>query len=277
MPEAVVARLAALSLAHPAAGCDRLALMLHDEGIALSGAAVHKYLHRLGMGTRRDRWLLLEARTRRRKRRLDTNQAAFVIQQNPCFGERRWAPSRPGQRIAQASLQLTLPGVSARHHLHTAVDTYSGLAFASLHDNKRPESAVALLHSTVMPFFEAHGWTAETVVTDGGGEFHGNATHSFALYLQLAGVAHDAPRRQTAGLGGFSERFHRDVRAEWLPTLSDSASVPVRASLAAWLHGYNTRRPFDGYPNYGLAPIQTLQAARRDARSATRVVKFPVA
>lgn len=259
VPDAVVARLKDLSLANPAAGCDRLGLLLRDAGIPLSGMAIQKHLHRMGIGTRAKRWLVLEERAR--STRLGATPLEFVARCNPCFGERLWAPARPGRCISQDVIRIALPGVQGGHYLHTAVDTFSGMAFASLHDNKRPETAVALLYNAVLPCLAALGFVLEAVVTDGGGEFRGSASHPFALYLKLEGIDHLAPRRLGSDMDGFSERFHRDVRAEWLPTLTGISDVQtLRGSLGEWLATYNGQRPFVGYPNYGTAPMGEIHA-----------------
>lgn len=53
-------RISALSLEHPAWGCNRLSDYLTQEGISVSAPRIQRILNDKGMRTRYDRWLKLE-------------------------------------------------------------------------------------------------------------------------------------------------------------------------------------------------------------------------
>jgi transposase InsO family protein len=58
-------------------------------------------------------------------------------------------------------------------YLQSAIDCYSRYAWARLHPNKLPVTAVHLMNNDVLPTFEAHKAEIETVLSDNGREFCG--------------------------------------------------------------------------------------------------------
>ena len=260
-PVASIRQIEHLAIAHPGAGCNRLQVLLRNEGGRLSGVTIQKHLTRLGLANRHARWLALE-RLVRDGVPLSEEQNAFIEQHNPCFRERHTASSRPGTRFSQDTLPVVQPGGAGRLWLHSVVDTFSGYAFAALQGSKRPEAAVALLFSDVLPFCEAHGWTPAAIVTDNGREFCGSFAHPYELYLQLNGIVHLRSPAGTAEPNGFSTRFHADLRnGGFHAALQRGASMAdLQAGLAAWLARYNRELPFEGYPNFGRRPWDVARA-----------------
>lgn len=249
-------RVAALALAHPAEGCNRLEKRLAEEGVRLSSVTIQKHLNQSGIGSQADRWLELEKRVEADGWVLDDEQIAFIEKHNPRFRERSEKPQRPGQHLVQSALPVGhLPGIG-RLFLHAVVDPYSAYAFALLHSSKRPEAAMALLYGEVLPFYERHRLAPETMLTDNGREFCGKDAHPYELYLQLNGIAHRRlPLRSRPN--GFSEGFHAAVRAAFASldatSLQERSLTALQADFAAWLAAYN-RTPQPGYPLHGQAP-----------------------
>lgn len=248
-------RVSTLALAHPAMGCNRLEKRLAEQGVRLSAVTIQKHLNQSGIGSQADRWRALERQVDGAGLVLSDEQTAFVEKHNPCFRERSEPPLRPGQQLAQSVLPVGhLPGIG-RLFLHAAVDPYCGYAFALLHGFKRPEAAMALLYSDVLPFYEHHDLAPETIVTDNGREFCGNDAHPYELYLQLNGIVHRRlPLRSRPN--GFSEGFHGAVRTAFASldgTLLDRSLACLQADFAVWLEAYN-RTPQPGYPLHGRAP-----------------------
>jgi Homeodomain-like domain len=95
-PPEVVARIAALALAHPAYGCNRFEALLALEGRRLSAITIQKILDDQGLGTRHERWLALERQNAEQAIELSPEQAAFLEKLNPCFKERHVESARPG-------------------------------------------------------------------------------------------------------------------------------------------------------------------------------------
>jgi transposase len=134
-----------LSLKHPAWGCDRLSELLDRKSISLSSQTVQNILNRHGMGTRRDRRLVLEKRYQDPAVELTTDQIKFLEKQNPAFRERENESSRPGEILSQYMFSVGTLVHVGRVYLHAVVDTYSNYAFGILDSSKRAETAVTVL------------------------------------------------------------------------------------------------------------------------------------
>ena len=87
-PPEVVERIKDLTLEHPAYGCNRHEAMLALEGTRVSAITIQKILHELGLGTKIDRWLALEAQNSEKTIEITSEQAAFLEKLSPCFRER---------------------------------------------------------------------------------------------------------------------------------------------------------------------------------------------
>jgi hypothetical protein len=162
-PAEVVARIEELALAQPAYGsangCNRIEALLALEGRRVSAITVQKLLNDRGLGTRHARWLALERRNAERAVELSPEPAAFLEKLNPCFRERHAESERPGALLsADTFLVGSLKGIG-RVYLHAVVDTFGSDAFGCLHVSKRPEAAVAVLHTTTTSCRSTGGWT----------------------------------------------------------------------------------------------------------------------
>ena len=211
-PPEVEARILALSLSHPAWGCDRLSDHLALEGINISGPTIQRILNDNEMSTRYHRWLKLEQQQAEQAIALSAEQVQFIEKQNPAFRERHVESSRPGELLCQDTFQVGhLKGVG-RVYLHVVVDTYGSSAFGFLHTTKRPEAAVAVLHNDVLPFYEERAIAVQTVLTDNGREFCGTENHPYELYLALNEIEHRRTKVRKPQTNGFVERFNCTLR-----------------------------------------------------------------
>ena len=255
-------RILAISLEHPAWGCDRLSDYLALEGIGISGPTVQRILNDHEMGTRYHRWLKLEEKRAGKAIELTAEQVKFIEKQNPVFRERHVESSRPGELLCQDTFFVgTIKGVG-KVYMHAVVDTFSSYAFAFLHTTKRPEAAVAVLHNDVLPFYQEHQLPIDALLTDNGREFCGTETHPYELYLDLNDIEHRRTKVRTPRTNGFVERFNLTVLDEFLRSAFRTkfyATVDeLQADLDAWLIEYNTQRPHQGYRNMGRRPIDTI-------------------
>ena len=66
-PKEVQEKILALSLDHPAWGCNRLSDHLKLEGVSVSAPTVQNILNREGLGSRYKRWLRLEEETAKKE------------------------------------------------------------------------------------------------------------------------------------------------------------------------------------------------------------------
>jgi transposase InsO family protein len=262
-PPEVVARIAALALAHPAYGCNRLEALLALEGRRLSAITIQKILNDKGLGTRHERWLALERDNADQAIELTPEQVAFLEKLNPCFKERHVESERPGQLLSADTFMVgTLKGIG-RVYLHAVVDTYGSYAFGFLHVSKQPEAAVAVLHNDVLPFYARLDLPIGAVLTDNGREFCGTERHPYELYLALNDIEHRKTKVGSPRTNGFVERFNGTVLEEFFrPQMRSQlyASVEaLQADLDAWLHHYNHERPHLGYRNQGRRPWDTVE------------------
>lgn len=260
--EEVVDRILALSLEYPTWGCNKLSAYLALEGIKVSFPTIQHILNKHAMGSRYERLLKLEEKSLREEVTLTPAQIAWIEKANPCYRERHVESSCPGEVLSQDTFYVgEFKGVG-HVYLHAVVDTYGSYAFGFLHNSKKPEAAVAVVHNEVLPFYQEHGFKVGAIITDNGREFCGKDTHPFEMYLELNDIEHRRTKVKTPRTNGFVERFNRTVldeffriafRAKFYETIET-----LQVDLDAWLVHYNNERPHQGYRNQGRRPIDTL-------------------
>ena len=270
-PSEQVERILALSLEHPAWGCNKLSEWLKLEGIRISFVTVQNILNKHGLGTRYDRWLRLETEYGQKAIELTAEQVRFVEKQNPAFRERHIESCRPGELLSQDTVTVGSIKVIGRIYLHVVVDTYSSYAFGFLHTSRKPEAAVAVLHNDVLPFYADHGLPVSSVLTDNGREFCGTSLHPYELYLALNDIEHRKTKVRRPQSNGFVERFNGTVQAEFFDltfrTKLYTAIEQLQVDLDQWLVHYNTERPHQGYHNMGRRPFDTIQESLKQSQS----------
>ena len=215
-----------------------------------------------GMGSKYERWLKLEELAAEQAIELTPEQVAPIEKANPCFRERHVESSLPGELLAQDTFYVgRLKGVG-RVYLHAVVDTFSSYAFGFLHTSKRPETAVAVLHNDVLPFYRQHGIKVSSLLTDNGREFCGSDSHPYEIYLELNDIEHRRTKVRRPQANGFVERFNRTVLDEFFRsafrTKFYETVEALQSDLDTWLVNYNTERPHQGYRNQGRGPIDTI-------------------
>src|SRR5829696_10523648 len=255
-------KILALSLTHPAWGCNRISEQLKLEGVSVSAPTVQNILNREGLGTRYERWLRLERETADKEIGLTAEQVAFIEKHNPCFKARHVESSCPGELLNQDTFFVGhLKGVG-KVYLHAIVDTYSSFAFGFLHVSKQPEAAVAVVHNEALPFYAERGLKVEHVLTDNGREFCGGESHPYRIYLQLNEIEHRTSKVRRPQTNGFVERFNRTALDEFFreafrKKLYESVEV-LQRDLDEWLYYYNRERAHQGYRNMGRRPIERI-------------------
>lgn len=274
-PPEVEARILALSLEHPAWGCNRLSDHLALESINVSAPTIQRILNDNGMGTRYDRWLKLEQHYAQHALELSAEQVQFIEKQNPAFRERHVESSQPGELLCQDTFHVGhIKGVG-RVYLHVVVDTYSSAAFGFLHTSKRPEAAVAVLHNEVLPFYDAREIPVGAVLTDNGREFCGTESHPFEVYLALNEIEHRRTKVRKPQTNGFVERFNRTVLDEFFRTAFRTkfyeSVEQLQTDLDEWLAYYNHERPHQGYRNMGRRPMDTINLFLAERASETEL------
>ena len=269
-PKEVQEEIVALSLAHPAWGCNRISDQLKLKGVSVSAPTVQNILNRHALGSRYERWLRLEEETAGKEIELSKEQVAFIEKQNPCFRERHVESNRPGELLNQDTFFVGhLKGVG-KVYLHAVVDTYSSYAFGFLHVSKQPEAAVAVLHNEALPFYSERGLRIENVLTDNGREFCGGEGHPYRIYLALNEVEHRTSKVGRPQTNGFVERFNRTALDEFFREafrrkLYESVEA-LQRDLEEWLIYYNRERPHQGYRNIGRRPLEKIEEYLENVR-----------
>ncbi len=263
-PDAVVERILALSLAHPAWGCCRLEAHLKLDGVSVSSPTIQSILIKHAMGTRFQRLLKLEDHAAQEGFELTPEQVRAVENANPAFRERHIESTRPGELLAADTFFVGAFKGVGKVYLHTVVDTYGSYAFGFLHISKVPEAAVSTLHNDALPFYAERAIPVSALLTDNGREFCGTPAHPYEVYLALNGIEHRRTKVRSPKTNGFVERFQRTAKEEFFEialreTFYESVEA-LQTDFDAWLAHYNTERPHLGYRNRGKRPIDTVNA-----------------
>lgn len=260
-PQVLVDRILAIALDHPEWGCVKVAERLKAEGPAVSSPTVQNILIKHGLGGKPERVARLEAVHLADGRPLTPEQETLVARANPAFRERAAWPAGPGELLVQESFIVGYFDRLGKLYLHAVVDAWNGMAFAELHPGKRAEMAVALLNRQVLPFYARRYLKVGAILTDHSHEY---GKYPYQGFLDLHDVGHRTTDVRGPAKHGAYERFHDEVMAELFAAVDRGPTVMTidgpRAQLAAWLAGYNARRPSPGFPNRGRAPLEAFEA-----------------
>ena len=247
------------SLKHPTHGPLRVSQELMLQGVTVSAGGVRGVWSRHNLLTRHERLLRLERTTRERKLELTDEQIRLLERFSPEFRERHIEVHHTGELVAVDTFFVgTLKGVG-RVYLQSAIDCFSRQAWGRLYTSKLPVTAVHLLNTDVLPFFEDHNASVETILSDHGREFCGRPDrHPYELFLQLEGIEHRTTKVRRPQSNGFIERLHRTLldehfrvkgRTKWYESVQE-----MQADLDAYLVQYNTKRPHQGRNMNGRTP-----------------------
>ena len=251
-----------LSRQHPAWGCKRLSHELGRLGMPLSNFAVQSLLRRSGMGTRFERFLMLEQASLEGVE-LPVEQLRLLERLNPCFRERHVESSGPGELVSFDTFYVGVFKGIGRVCLYTAVDTFGSYAFGMLATARNSHRAAEFLYGQVMPFYEAHNLALKHVLTDNGTEFCGTSEHDFEAVLFLNDIRHRRTQVKHPQTNGFVERFHRTILDEFFRVEMRRQHFPdlesLELAIQRWLVYYNHERPHQGYRNLGKVPYDTLE------------------
>ena len=253
------------SLENPTHGPLRAAQQLQLKGIQVSSGGVRGVWIRHKLLSRYDRLLRLEEHAQKRKVKLTDEQTRLLERFSPEFRERHIHVHRTGELVAVDTFFVgTLKGVG-RVYLQTVLDCYSRFAWAQIYTNKLPVTAVQILNNQVIPFFEAHNATIETILSDNGREFCGRPDkHPYELFLQLEGIEHRKTKVRRPQSNGFIERFHRTLLDEHLRikgrTKFYESPDEMQKDIEIYLKHYNTERAHQGRLMKGRTPYQVFKA-----------------
>jgi molybdenum-dependent DNA-binding transcriptional regulator ModE len=144
----------AYCLEHPTHGPQRTADELLLRGTQVSSGGVRGVWSRHNLLTKHERLLRLEEHTRGKQVELTDEQIRLLERFSPEFRERPIEVHATGELVAVDTFFVgTLKGVG-KVYLQTVLDCFSRYAWARLYTSKLPITAVHVLNTDVLPFFE---------------------------------------------------------------------------------------------------------------------------
>jgi hypothetical protein len=264
-PVELVQRILQMTQEFPTYSYVRVSQQLRLVGVPVSPAQVRGVWLREGLLKRFDRLLWLEKQVAATGGPL-TEQVMRLLakhQQEVLDPQERIEAPYPGYLGCQDTYFVgTLKGIG-RIYAQNFIDANCAVAFSKLYLSKLPMTAVDLLHSKVLPFYDAHGVALEHALTDNGREYCGRPLHHpFELYCTVQQIAHRTTKVGSPQTNGMVERFHRTLKDEFF-SLAYRRKVygsmeELQADLDAFLERYNTERAHHGYRTQGRTPLQTF-------------------
>ena len=255
-------RIVAMALTWPTWGPQRVSDQLRMQGVYVSPTTIWRALHRLGLGTRAQRLLVLEVHsaqtagllTDRTRRNLSRRKARHV------------QAEKPGELVCIDTFYIgNLKGVGKLWQL-TACDAASSYAMAKVVPVSNAAEAATFLRDVVVPEVEKAGWRLWRVLTDGGSEFKGE----FDEMCRQLNVRHTRTKPRHAWTNGFVERLQGTILHEhWRIAFRRRyfrRRFQLQASLDGFLHFYNFERPHQGYRTKGRTPSEIFWGAVREQR-----------
>lgn len=259
------------SLKYPTHGCLRVAQQLALQGIEVSSGGVRGTWIRNKLLSKHDRLLMLEDHYRQKRIKLTEEQIRVLEKFSPEFRERHIITRFPGDLVAVDTFMVgSLKGVG-RIYLQTAIDCYSRYSWGRLYTNKMPVTAVQILNNDVLPFFEKHGISVRTILSDNGREYCGRPDHHpYELFLQLEGIEHRTTKVRRPQSNGFVERMHKTLLDEHFRIMGRKkfyeTAEEMQKDLDTYLELYNTRRTHQGRNMKGMTPLQVFKKGLTEAR-----------
>ena len=262
--DAVVERqVIALALSWPSWGPQQLSDQLAMRGIRVARSTAYRALRRHGLGTRRERFGILERHSAQQAGLLTERTRRAIQKARPTASRRHVEAKEPGELVCLDCFYIgKLKGVGKVWQI-TACDVASsyGLAMVFIGD---PRAAIAaqFLRERVLPHFRKAGWPVKRVLTDRGSEFKG----AFDEVCRKLGIRHTRTKPRHAFTNGFVERLQQTIlhdhwrvefRRRYFTTLRQ-----LEASLQSYLRFYNHERAHHGYRTRGRTTAQIVWGAQ---------------
>jgi transposase InsO family protein len=250
----------ALALSWPTLGPNQLASRLAREGRPIAASTVYRALRRVGLGTHRERLLVLECHsaeragllTERTRRRLERTRRHRHIE-----------AEHPGDLVCLDSFYIgKLKGVGKVWQL-TACDAACSFAAARIVPGATADEAASFLRHAVEPLYRKAGWPIKRILTDCGSEYRG----VFDETCRTLGITHTRTKPRHAWTNGFVERLQGTILHEhWRVAFRRryfTSRRQLQDSLDRYLLYYNGQRPHSGYRTRGRTPSEIFRGVTR--------------
>jgi transposase InsO family protein len=253
----------AYSLEFPTRGSVRMSHDLRLQGLTVGQSAIRGVWSRHGLLTKHERLLRLEKAQQEKSFELNPEQVKLLERFSPEFRERHIEAPYTGALVAVDTFMVGAMKGVGRIYMQTVIDCHSRFAFGRLYTSKMPVTAVHVLNTDVLPFFESHDAKVETILSDNGREFCGRPDqHPYELFLQLEGIDHRTTKVRRPQSNGIAERRHRTLldehfRIEGRKTWYESVEQ-MQGDLDVYLQEYNYKRPHQGRNMNGRVPYEVF-------------------
>lgn len=256
-------RILAEALAQPAWGPQRISDQLALRGIQVAPSTVYRALRRHRLGTRMQRFGLLERHSATRAGLLTERTRRMLQKARPTPSQAHIEADEPGELVGLDCFYVGhLKGVGRVWQI-TACDTASSFAWARIFLGEPCAAVAAAFLRDVQQDLERAGWPLQRVLTDGGSEFKGE----FLRACQQLGIRRTRTQPRHPFTNGFVERvqgtiLHEHWRVEFRRRYFTHVGQLER-SLQSYLRLYNYDRPHRGYRTRGRTPASIVWGATR--------------
>jgi transposase InsO family protein len=256
----------AVAIAQATWGCRRLAAYVARWWrLSIAPSTVQRLLRRHGLGTRRERLLVLEHQSARETGLLTERTRRQLWRAR--YGTTRHVEAQvPGELVCLDTFYIgKLKGVGPVWQI-TACDAASSYGVAAILPALTHQAAAAFLRDTLLPTFAKAGWPIQRVLTDGGNEFKG----TFDEVCAARGLRHTRTKPRHAWTNGFVERLQQTILHEHWRVVFRRTYFTGRAALdrtlQRFMRFYNFERPHHGYRVRGRTPATIVFGAKAVAR-----------
>jgi transposase len=257
-------RVIAEALAQPAWGPQRISDQLALRGLHVAASTVYRALRRHGLGTRSERFGILERHSAGHAGLLTERTRRALQKARPTASARHVEAKRVGDLLGIDCFYIgKLKGVGRVWQI-TACDLASSYAIARVFLGE-PSAKVAarFLRQDVVPAFRRAGWILRRVLTDRGSEFKG----VFDEACREIEIRHTRAKPRHAFTNGDVERLQQTILHEhWRVEFRRryfTRIAQLDTSLQSYLRLYNLDRPHRGYRTRGRTPAAIFLGANQ--------------
>jgi hypothetical protein len=259
-------RILAEALAQPAWGPQRISDQLALRGIHVAPSTVYRALKRHRLGTRIQRFGILEQHSAATAGLLTERTKRTLEKARPTPSRAHIEADEPGELVGFDCFYIgKLKGVGKVWQI-TACDTASSFTWAKIfRGDPRAEVSAEFLYE-VEADLERAGWPLQRALTDGGSEFKGR----FSAACSELGVRQTRTKPRHPFTNGFVERvqgtlLHEHWRVEFRRRYFTRAEQ-IERSLQGALRLYNYERAHRGYRTRGRTPASIMWGANDEKR-----------
>ncbi len=259
-------RIVAEALAQPAWGPQRISDQLALRGLHVAPSTVYRALKRHRLGTRSQRFGILEQHSAARAGLLTERTKRTLEKARPTPSRAHIEADEPGELVGFDCFYIgKLKGVGKVWQI-TACDTASSYTWAKIFLGDPRAAVSAEFLREVHADLERAGWPLQRVLTDGGSEFKSD----FIAVCRELGVRKTKTRPRHPFTNGFVERvqgtlLHEHWRVEFRRRYFTRVGQ-IERSLQGALRFYNYDRPHRGYRTRGRTPASILWGANDEKR-----------